>query len=118
MHEHLPPVQVPPAQVVNAVGEDDNRPPERLNAVPALVLGILGFILWPCSWVGLPLAIGLRRRLRGHPYHPDRSMVTAAWVVNLVAVIAGCVVNVAFIIVIAYIAHGISNMGAGGSWIH
>lgn len=117
--QHLPPHAVPLGVYPHPHAAEHHHHPyaqpvggyvERINAVPALVLGILGLCLfWPLSWVGVHLARGLRNQIRGQPHHPDHGMVMAAWAVNLTAIILGSVVAFIGIVVIALYAYALSH---------
>lgn len=63
---------------------------ERVDAVYPLILGIVGFFFWPLCWFGLHRARRLRCKVNDR-HHPDYPMVTAAYVVNMVALIYGIV---------------------------
>ncbi|MEA5055537.1 MAG: DUF4190 domain-containing protein [Propionicimonas sp.] len=96
-------------QVVPAYGSPYGYPasqPEHPNAVPALILGILGFftaITWPIAWY---LGAKGRSEMRREPQRWRSSgMLTAGWVMGIIGtILMALIIGVVILVVLLAIA--------------
>ncbi len=85
---------------------------QSTNAIASLVLGILALlsllVLPGCniclSIPGVVLGVGDRKIMAANPSHPDKGMVNAAFIINIISLIIGALIVIFMVVFIGILA--------------